>query len=47
MSFLTLACDLRYTPEKQGCSANSCQYDRGTRWVTAKVATCGSNSTVG
>jgi hypothetical protein len=42
MTLRTLACDLRQPLEKQGCSANSCHADRGTRWVTAKTRTCGS-----
>ena len=42
-----LACDLRYTLEKQGYSAKSCQGDRGTPWVTPKKTICGSVLTVG
>mgnify|MGYP004222396843 CR=1 FL=1 len=41
-AFPVLACDLRYTLEKQGCSANLCQADRGTQWVNAKTRICGS-----
>jgi len=37
-----LACDLRYTLEKQRCSAKACHADRGTQWVTAKTRICGS-----
>jgi hypothetical protein len=42
MTSFAVACDLRNTPEKQGSSANSCQADRETQWVTAKGAICGS-----
>ena len=40
MTSPVLACDLRYTLEKQGCSAKLCQADRGTQWVTAKTRIC-------
>ena len=40
MTSPVLACDLRYTLEKQGCSANSCHDVRGTQWVTAKTRIC-------
>jgi len=42
MTSPVLACDLRYTLEKQGCSANLCQADRGTQWVNAKTRNYGS-----
>jgi hypothetical protein len=45
MSSRFWACDLRQTLENQVDSANSCPADRGTRWVTAKRAICGSIST--
>jgi len=45
MSSRSSACDLRQTLENQVDSANSCPADRGTRWVTAKRAICGSIST--
>ena len=45
MSSRSSACDLRQTLKNQGDSANSCPADRGTRWVTANRAICGSVST--
>ena len=47
MTSFALARDLRYTPAKQGYSANSCHADRGTRWVTPKTTICGLVSTAG
>jgi hypothetical protein len=45
MTLFALACDLRKTLEKLGCSANSCHAHGGTQWVTAKAGICGSVST--
>jgi len=45
--FPVVARDLRQTPEQQGYIAHSCHADRGTLWVTAKSAICGSVSTAG
>jgi len=44
---LVVARDLRQTPEQQGYFAHSCHADRGTPWVTAKIAICGSVLTAG